>query len=340
MKSAQRRCPFLTDLRHSLTRLGTAEQGILIAVSGGADSMAILHGILKIAEEIDIRRIEVAHLNHGLRGSESDADAELVQYVCTSLGVPLTIESLAAGKLKANSRGSLEESARIARYEFLYRTAASQRLSLIATAHHQQDQVETLLFSLLRGTGLRGLCGIPESRLVSPEIRIIRPLLTISRAIVRHFIDRNGIAYRDDSSNNTAAFARNGIRQLMQAMPVEHSGFLEQRLLRLSQQALLTIRSMDLVAEVILSESLLEATADVVRLDRIRLSDWPEPLMRHALILQWTRQNWPRQQMNTAQWQRMSVAALTGKPRRWSFPDGVELSVHRTLLRLKSTGAQ
>jgi len=332
-------CPFLNVLHEGLTRLTDGRPGVLLAVSGGADSMALLNGVLALAQKTGIQQLEVAHLNHGLRGAESDEDAEFVREACRTAGVSCVVEALSAQALRADSRGSLEESARTARYDFLQRTALARNLPLIATAHHQQDQAETLLFSLLRGTGLRGLRGIPEIRQCSQGVRIIRPMLRIDRVTVLQYLTTCGVTCREDSSNSTAEFARNRIRLLLRSMEDDQARVFESSLLRLSHQARLTTEIMDQVAETILKASLLEVTATEVKLDRTQLTHWPEPLVRHSLILTWILQGWPRQRMDAVQWQRLSDAAITGRPPRWSFPGGVRLSIRRTVLHLYASEA-
>lgn len=313
---------------------------MLIAVSGGADSMALLHGVLRIAGRLENARIEVAHLNHGLRGTESDEDLQLVQDVCGSAEVICNTDSLSPGSLQQDSRGSLEESARAARYAFLHRIALERGLPLIVTAHHQQDQLETILFSLLRGTGLRGLGGIPETRDLSPGVKIVRPMLRIEKETVRKYVASEKIAYREDSSNQTAEFARNRIRLALQSLSgvPGHGSELARFtscLLRLGQQAKSTMQVIDCVSEQILAESLREQSPQKITFDCSQLRRWPEPLIRHALILQWSRQQWPRRAMTTFQWHQLSQAASTGSPRRWSFPDGVRMSRRRDALMLE-----
>lgn len=327
----------MAGLRDGLARGKTGHQDILVAVSGGRDSMAMLHGIHELNKEIETCRIVVAHLNHGLRGSESDDDARLVERFCERIGIPCVIETLASNELKGRARGSLEESARIARYEFLQRTAQSERLPVIVTAHHQQDQVETILFSLLRGTGLRGLSGMPESRSLSGNVQVARPLLRIDRQAILEYVHDSAVEFREDSSNRSCEFARNRIRQLMTALPEVASERMATQLLELGDQARSMISTVDLIAARILAAAILEQSASGVRLDRRKLQSWPEPLVRNAFIVLWMRRNWPRQQMNTDQWHRLSGAVFSGKPKGWSLPGGVQLSVRKTTLSLTLT---
>ncbi len=333
--------PFLSDLHQGLALTEVGGTGVLLAVSGGADSMAMLAGLRMLASEDESRtpRFAVAHLNHGLRGSESDLDACFVERTCAAAGIDCVIESLPANALKSRAQGSLEESARTARYEFLLRTAMDLKLPRIATAHHQQDQTETILFNLMRGTGLRGLRGIPPVRTLTGQVRIVRPMLRIERSTILNFVQAERVQFREDASNETGEFARNRIRSLMKSLPGEFAARLEKLLLSLSLQAEATTDALDAVADRILNQSLLENNSSIARLDRAELQLWPEPLVRHTLIALWTLQQWPRQKMNTAHWMRLSQAALTGTPQRWSFPGGVQLSVSRSLVRLERTGS-
>ena len=327
--------PFLTGLVDGLDRFVAAGQGMLVAVSGGADSMAMLHGLAEIGCQSLSGRIAVAHLNHGLRGEESDEDARFVEETCSALGVECLVERLVPGALDVDSRGSLEEAARKARYEFLARAAESVNLSIILTAHHQQDQTETLVFNILRGTGLRGLAGIPEYRELVPGVRVIRPMLKLSQATIRDFVCHRGILFREDSSNATSQFTRNQIRQVLKSMPADVSCLLGASLQALSDQAGRTMSVIDEMSARILSNSVREESEAYVQLDCRALTIWPEPLIRHALIFLWARKRWPRQQMNAAQWMRLSAAALTGQPRRWTFPGGISSCVRRRLLTLQ-----
>lgn len=332
---------FLTRLLGGLDRLAVARQGkgMLLAVSGGADSMAMLHGLVEINHQSPLGNFAVAHLNHGLRGAESDEDARFVKETCSVLGVECLQERLGPGSLDVDTRGSVEEAARKARYEFLVRSARLLNLALILTAHHQQDQTETLVFSILRGTGLRGLSGIPECRELVPGVHVIRPMLNLSQAMIRDFVRDRGISFREDSSNATSQYTRNQIRQVLKSMPNEVSDPFVACLHALRDQAGQTMSVIDQLSVRILNSSVREESDAHVQLDCRALTFWPEPFIRHAIILLWTRKQWPRQQMNTAQWMRLSAATLTGKPRRWIFPGGISSCIKRGFLTLQRESA-
>lgn len=326
---------FPSGLLSGLQQLAVAEQGMLLAVSGGADSMAMLHGLEEIGRKWSLGRIAVAHMNHGLRGKESQEDAQFVEEICSKLGIECVVEQLAPGSIDVDSRGSVEEAARKARYRFLGRTAQQLNLPVVLTAHHQQDQTETMVFNFLRGAGLRGLGGIPEIREMAPGVHVIRPMLKLSPVTIRDYVRHRGIAFREDSSNKTAQFTRNQIRLILNFMPSEISYKLGLSLRALSDQASRTMKVIDELSARILQSAVREENDYQVQLDCRELLRWPEPFVRHALILKWARKGWPRQQMNAAQWSRLSVSALTGEPRRWTFPGGMTSTVRRKILTLQ-----
>lgn len=179
-------------------------QRVVVALSGGADSMALLHILLSLREEYDLC-LSAAHVNHRLRGEESDRDEVFVREECRRLGIPMEVLTADLPALSAEKKLGIEECARMVRYDFLERLTASGGVA--ATAHHLNDQLETVLFHLARGTGLAGLCGIPPKR-----GNIIRPLLGCTRQEIEEYCTGNGISYVVDSSNLSDDYTRNYIR--------------------------------------------------------------------------------------------------------------------------------
>ena len=201
--AADLRARFLDFVRHK--RLVHSGDRVLIALSGGVDSMTLLHLFQSCAHELGITVI-AAHFDHGMR-DDSARDAAFVAQVCEGWGIPLTTER-AAVPLQS------EAHARAARYEFLTRAQKAVSCQRIATAHHADDQIETVLFRLLRGAGLRGLSGIPLRRGV-----IIRPLLRFTKRELERYAAHHDLEYREDASNASDRFARNRIRrQLLPAL--------------------------------------------------------------------------------------------------------------------------
>jgi len=178
---------------------------VLVACSGGADSMLLLNYFLAVKDEYDLS-VSVAHIEHGIRGKDSVADAEFVESFCQNNDIDFHLLSIdAVNESKAAGLG-VEEYSRQRRYAF-FDTIECDR---IATAHNLSDNVETVLFRLCRGTGIKGLCGIPAIR-----GKIIRPLIEISSEDIREYCDSHGIEYRIDSTNSSVEYSRNYIRNVL-----------------------------------------------------------------------------------------------------------------------------
>lgn len=182
---------------------------VLVAVSGGPDSVALLSVLASLAPAKRLT-LSALHLNYGLRGEESDEDERFVSRLCAELDVPLICErvdlSASSGIRKA---GSLQARARDVRYAALQRAAAALGASKIALGHTADDQAETLLMRMLRGSGAAGLAGIKPLR----DAVYVRPLLDVSRAEILAYLDEKGLSYRTDSSNAKPVYLRNRIRQ-------------------------------------------------------------------------------------------------------------------------------
>lgn len=185
---------------------------VLCAVSGGADSVCLLNLLCRLRDE---GRVEVfaAHFEHGIRGEESLRDAAFVRSLCEEYGVALRLEHGDVPAVAARKGKGIEETARELRYAFLEKSADELKCDHILTAHNADDNVETVIFNLSRGSGLQGLCGIPRQR-----GRIFRPMLDISRTEIEEYIASQGIAHVEDSSNASDDYSRNLIRH--RVMPV------------------------------------------------------------------------------------------------------------------------
>jgi tRNA(Ile)-lysidine synthase len=196
-------------------RLAACGERLVVAVSGGADSTCLIHILAGLRERLDIT-LHIAHLDHGLRGEEGQADADYVLRLAGRLGMPSTIGRADVKAYQKKHRLSLEEAAREVRYRFLSQTATEVGAGRIATGHTRDDQVETILMHLIRGTGTKGLTGLrPESclRIDGQVITIIRPLLDINRQETDDYCRENKLEPRLDSSNLSLSPLRNRIRQ-------------------------------------------------------------------------------------------------------------------------------
>jgi len=187
-------------------RLLSGGDRVLAAMSGGGDSVALLSCLTRIRDIFGFT-LEAAHLNHSLRGPESDEDETFTRELCDRLKVQLTVSKLALGELRKKGE-SLESAAREARQTFLETVARERSLAKIATGHTSDDLAETVLQRIIRGTGPSGLAGILPVR----DDMWIRPLLDRSRDDARTYLHELGIGYREDSSNSDPAFFRNRIR--------------------------------------------------------------------------------------------------------------------------------
>lgn len=217
---------------------------LLLAVSGGPDSTALLHAMQRLAPRYDLR-LTVAHLNHGLRGAESDRDEAFVRGLCLAMGVGCICRKIAAGALGGVCGHSLEEAAREARYRFLVEAAEGCRADKIATGHHRDDQAETLLINLLRGSGPDGLKGILPVR----DGRIIRPLIGVDRARILSYLERNDVPSVQDSSNGESRFLRNRIRN--ELLPLLTERYNPQLAQTLSQTAEIMRRESDCLQQLV-----------------------------------------------------------------------------------------
>lgn len=180
---------------------------VLVAVSGGPDSVALLHILNHLKERLKIS-LHAAHLNHMLRGEESRADAQFVRELCRQWEIPCTDAAIDVPRYQKEQGLSCEAAAREVRYRFLLETASQCQAQRIALGHHADDQAETILLNLLRGAGSRGLSGISPVR----DGIYIRPLLEVRRGDIEKYCRENHLSYRIDSTNRKAIYQRNKIR--------------------------------------------------------------------------------------------------------------------------------
>lgn len=179
---------------------------ILAAVSGGADSMCLLTVLKELRTEMGYD-LGAVHFNHMLRGAGSDSDEEFVKKYCAEINIPLFCGRGDTGRFARSEKIGTEEAARILRYRFFEETAAKTGALRVATAHTADDNAETMVMNLARGSGLKGLCGIPPVRGM-----YIRPMLTVTREEVESYLGLHGIGYVTDKSNETDEYTRNRVR--------------------------------------------------------------------------------------------------------------------------------
>lgn len=188
----------------------TAGDTVTVGLSGGADSVCLLHLLYSLQAELSVT-LQAVHVHHGIRGASADRDAQFCRTFCEKLQIPLTVEHIDVPKISRETHESTEECGRRLRYEAFRRMAGDK--GKIATAHTADDNAETVLLHLTRGTGLRGLCGIPPVR-----ENIIRPLLFSSREQVEQYCAENHLEYVTDETNFSDVYSRNRIR--LEVIPV------------------------------------------------------------------------------------------------------------------------
>jgi tRNA(Ile)-lysidine synthase len=213
----------------------------VVGVSGGPDSTLLLHALRALSKSKELGwELHVAHLHHGLRGAEADGDADFVKALGEKLGLTIHIERVSIPRAVDATGGSTEEVARQHRYEFLERVALTTGSDCVAVGHHADDDAETILHRICRGTGMRGLAGMRDSRAVQPgsRVRLVRPLLHERRATIEALCQERGLEFRTDLSNRTAEFTRGRIRNVLLPMLREHlNPNVSEALLRLAEQA-------------------------------------------------------------------------------------------------------
>lgn len=282
---------------------------IAVGVSGGADSVALLRFLAALRPQFGWDLV-VCHIHHGLRGAEADRDECFVRALAEQLGLPCAVSRIDAAALALRDHISVEEAGRTARYAFFAQTAGEG--GRIATAHTLDDSIETVLMNLVRGTGLRGLCGIPRIR-----GNIVRPLLDCTRAEVEDYLGALGQPYCTDSTNLTDDYTRNRIRHdilpRLCALNPNFPGAMARMLPRLAAQQALT--------DCLAAQSAQQLHAACGGLSRQGLSALPEPVC-DRLLLRLLEQN--RLPVSAAAVERMTVTLRTGgkldlAARSWFF---------------------
>lgn len=270
---------FLAQLREEFS----PRRKYLVGVSGGRDSVALLDCLL----EAGFKKLVVCHLNHGLRGRASAGDAAFVKRWAVRCDLPFVGDKVAVGELAMRDSLSIETAARRARRSFFAEAARVQKCERIFLAHHADDQAETVLMNLARGSGLSGLAAMPsesEQTIDGHKLILLRPLLSVRRTQIDAWIAARGLKFRDDASNAEAdTGVRNRVRlHLLPQMDETFGRDVATSLLRLAQ---LAEGNESLIEETFADELM---TAKDERLSVSKLSQWSPPL-RQRVLLDWLR---------------------------------------------------
>ncbi len=329
---------------------------VVAAVSGGADSVALLRALAASGVPV-----VVAHANHGLRGAESDADEAFVRALAGSLGIPFQ-----ATRLAIPPNENFEAAARRLRYEWLHQVARESGASWIATGHTADDQAETVLHRLIRGTGLQGLRGIattkfsgegqssepsavcdhresdghvidPRPALGSEDCasplngRVVRPMLAVTRSEVLEFLNELGQSFRTDSTNADPRFTRNRLRHELLPLLKSFNPEIVAVLGRLAEQASETFDHLEVEALALFERAERPRAGAMLIFDRTILEAAPPLLARELLRAVWRREGWSMDAMTFDHWRR-AAALIPG-----DYPDGVRMKSVGSVIQLSRT---
>ncbi len=281
---------------------------VAVGLSGGADSMALLRALRLLKKrQGGAGQLLALHVNHQLRGAESTDDVQWCRQQCQALAVSLKVLTCDTAQHATKTGEGIEAAARAQRYQLLTTAAEQAGVRYLATAHTHDDQVETVLFRILRGTGLRGLAGIPRTRSLAPAVTLIRPLLDCSRARVIHFLSELGQSYRTDSSNLETQFTRNQLRhELLPQLREQYNTDLGGALVRLARQAAKAQQIVELQAQSLLDVAEWSTQPQTMSL-RWQIFCEQEPfLVCEALRIVWREAGLAEQAMTYEWWSRLA----------------------------------
>jgi len=303
--------------------------GIVVAVSGGADSVALARLLVDCwssAAQSDLTQLVIAHYNHGLRGEASDGDQQFVAELAGRLGVQFVTgnDNRSSAETGAETSAVTDEaSLRSRRYEFLRRTMATSGARCLVTAHNADDQVETVLHHLFRGTGPVGMCGIPISRTMDHDFALIRPLLGFRSASLRDGLRQIGQAWREDHTNAETHYRRNWIRG--ELLPLIRSRYqqVDDAIVRMSDsqrdwQRLLHDLAVDWVDQHVTT---LDSQA-IVRRGPV------EPaVLGLAVSLIWDRMSWPRQSLGAKHYRSILDLVNRNRTEGLTLPGAIRVTI-------------
>ena len=265
--------------------------------------MGLLRVLGQIAEPLGLS-LSVAHLDHGVRGGAARGDAAFVAELARSLGLPVDL-----GQWQPTRGAHFEADARRARYEWLAQITRARGASAVAVGHTRDDQAETILHRIVRGTGPRGLAGIPARRLLAaePKLALVRPLLGVSRRAIRVFLNAIGQPFREDETNASLTRTRTRIRHdLLPKLAAEYNPAVSRALVRLGALSGSFARAVDRDAQAIARSAIISVTHDSLVLKHAFLRSRTRFLVTEVLRMLWRRAGWPEANMSARRWRRLA----------------------------------
>lgn len=335
-QSGDARPDWMHQFRRTLKRWRPGS--IVVAVSGGCDSVALLRLLHAHAARYG-QVISVAHLDHGVRGEASRSDSRFVEDLCRTLGLSCDLAHWEPGH-----GGHFELRARRARYAWLSGVAQARSADVVAVGHTHDDQAETVLHRIVRGTGPRGLTGMSSRRWLAPGLTLVRPLLHATRQQLRDYLVSLGQTWREDETNLDPAQTRARIRHdLLPRIAADYNPRINEALVRLGEHMADVNRLLERRLDALERHAIIELGPDGVLFHRCVLNSVPRVLRSELLRRVWHRQGWPERGMSAQRWWRLSRLLKT-KPgdlievRRRSVGAGVDVSLTSETVALQRSG--
>ena len=311
---------------------------VLVGVSGGADSVALLRALAQLHSD-GAGRLVVGHFNHRLRGAESDGDQAFVESLGRELGLEVVVGSTGLANAMVGIAHPTEDAARTARYVFLKGAADDCGARHVVTAHTADDQVETVLHHILRGTGLTGLGGISAVRRLTEAAALVRPMLGVTRGEVLTYLQSLPQPFREDATNREEHFTRNRIRHsLLPQLEAEYNPRVRDAISRLAQIASQADDFLNQEAAKLL-ERIAAPIPGGMELETATLTNTHPALVRQCFLMLWRQQHWPQQAMSQEKWSdlvALAQAIATGgdPPPAQMLPGGIRVELTGQTLRL------
>ena len=302
----------------------------VVAVSGGGDSVCLLRVLHRLAPGLKLR-LSVAHLDHGVRGEQARDDARFVQALAESLDLPFDL-----GHWRPTRSGHFEADARSARYGWLREVAESRGASAVAVGHTRDDQAETVLHRILRGSGPRGLSGIPFRRALGPSIALVRPLLDVTRREIRDELARLEQSCREDPTNDDVSRTRARIRNdLIPQLAADYNPQVVAALARLAALAAAEREALDALIRPIEADAVRSVDRAGIVLDRRVLGSQSPFVIAEIIRRAWRAAGWPEQAMTAGRWERIAEQVASGRPSAAHIGEGVTLRVAQDMIILE-----
>lgn len=296
----------------------------LVAVSGGCDSVGLLLALHRLAPSLGLR-LTVAHLNHNLRGEQAREDARFVERLGESLGLPVIV-----GQWRPSRPAHFEADARAGRYAWLLETAQARGASVVAVGHTRDDQAETVLHRILRGTGPRGLAGIPFARPLDPDhsITLVRPLLGVPRREIEAELARVGQNFRHDPTNVDPSYTRSRIRtELLPQLAADYNPQIAEALARLGDLAAANQALLDALLSDLQDRAVPTIDDHQIKIDPAATAALSLHAIAEVVRRAWRTARWPEQGMTARRWSRIADLIAQCRPTRVHVGEGVELVI-------------